>query len=536
MKPIKNQRPCLLLCVAAIFSLLMVVGCRANDLRLGATTVTIISEAQLNLPPANLPRWEPADCNFLFTVPEIITCGYVVVPEKRSNRLAASPPEAGRIVRLYVAVIHSRSKTPADPVLYVAGGPGSRTFPFVDSIVARFDTILDQHDLILYDQRGIHNSEPTLNCPEISRWKAETLADALSLDESIVGNIEANLACQIRLVQADIDLTAYTSAASAADIDDIRQALGHERLNLYGVSYGSRLALTAMRDLASSGTVRSVILDSAYSPRVDLFEGLSPNAQRAFDLLFNRCEADPACNDAYPNLAATYYALVDRLNQQPVTIAVIGRSRNSQPFSMSLDGNELVRLLFNMLYDTETIPRIPAFIAQMDGGDFSNRNLQGWLRWLIISGDYFSEGMWYSVMCGEEAQFGTEAQVRQAGGDAHPAIQAYFIDLVLPIDYGTCALWGAYPAEPFENEAVHSDMPTLILAGEFDPITPPAWGQLTAETLSQSIYVEFPNVGHGVLRASACAREISTAFLQNPTAELDTGCAEQAVGLEFVVE
>ena len=536
----------------AILASIILIGCQQRDIQLAATTLfwaiqssnesnsptiqtdeMIETDLSLDLDKATyVPSWEETECQYHPNRTETMACGYVLVPENRLHPTTAS----AKLIRLYITIIHSRSENPApDPIIYLSGGPGGRTFPFIRSISGRFDATLAERDLILFDQRGIHLSEPTLDCPEIVDWKMTTLDQSLTRTEVVAGNIATNLACLERLKQAGIDIAAYTSAASAADINDIRIALGYEQINLYGVSYGSRLALTAMRDLETTGTVRSVILDSVYSPPEDLFIGLSPNAQRVFDLLFTRCATDTACQTAYPDIEETYYDLVAQLTQQPVIIEVSGRSRDAEPFIMSLDGDDMIRLLFNMMYDTKTIPKVPLFITQMAAGDYSNRSLQGWLRWLIISGEFFSEGMWYSVMCGEEAHFGTEDLVRASAVDVHPAIQGYFIDLALTIDYSTCDNWGAHPANPVENEAVSSNIPTLVLAGEFDPITPPAWSQRAAETLSQVHYLEFPDVGHGVLLARQCARDITAAFISQPNYTPDTTCLAEMPQLSFVI-
>ncbi|MEM7030779.1 MAG: alpha/beta hydrolase [Chloroflexota bacterium] len=535
-----------------IFLTALLIGCQQQNLKMAATTLLVVlqsSEREMKPPPLStdargndgeqnlntleyMPVWEETRCLYRPERTESFECGYVMVPENR--RLSSS--EEQTFIRLYVTVIHSRNQNAQpDPVIYLSGGPGGRTFPFIRSISRRFDEILEERDLILFDQRGIHLSEPNLDCPEILDWKMATLDQSLARNEVVSGNIKANLSCLDRLNKSDIDVSAYTSAASALDIDDIRQALGYEQVNLYGVSYGSRLALTAMRDLEETGTIRSVILDSVYSPPEDLFIGLSPNAERVFSLLFQRCADDIGCNTAYPNLEITYYDLVAQLSTQPKLIEVAGRASDDGPFTMLLDGDDTIRLLFNMMYDTNTIPKLPQLITEMASGKYDNPDLQRWLRWLIISAEFFSEGMWYSVMCGEEAHFGNESLVRAGAGDAHPAIQAYFIDLAMTIDYATCDVWGAHPADAVENEVVVSSIPTLVLAGEFDPITPPAWSQRAANPLSHVYYLEFPDVGHGVLIARQCARDITADFVAQPNHQPNIDCMSDLPPLQFVL-
>ncbi len=483
--------------------------------------------------PDHLPRWEEGDCQFTTTLDETIECGYLIVREDRSQ------PEGGdsrRTVRLHVAIVKSRSPDPApDPLIYLSGGPGQQTFPFIDNIVSRFTDVLEYRDLILFDQRGVGYSEPSLYCPEVAEWDLERVGQDLSREEVVTGNLVVNLACRDRLRQAGVNLAAYTSAASAADINDLRLARGYEQLNLYGVSYGTRLALTTMRDFGLEGAIRSVILDSVFPPQVDFYAELAPSAERIFTLLFDRCAADETCNTAYPDLETVYYDLVKRLENEPITVEIPSRSR-PEPYMMSLNGDDLVDLLFNMLYDTNTFPLIPRLISQMDQGDFNSRTLQAWLRWQINSSEFRSLGLWYSVMCGEEAGFSTEEIVRQEGTEVQPSVKAYFIDVSVMSDFVTCEVWGAQNAGPVEREPVASDVPTLVLAGELDPITPPIWSQLAAETLSQAYYFEFPDVGHGVLNSRQCARDMTAAFLENPMVSPDLACLTELPAFEFVIE
>jgi len=481
----------------------------------------------------DLPRWEPAECQFYLRLEEEVECGYLVVPEDRRYQRGQGKLET---IRLHVAIVKSRSSTPApDPLLYLSGGPGGETLIYINSIAPRFADILETRDLILFDQRGIGFSEPSLDCPEVMEEKLETIAQNLSRAEKIKGDYTTTATCRDRLAGAGVNLAAYTSAENAADINDLRLALDYEQINLYGVSYGSRLALTAMRDFGSTQTIRSVILDSVFPPQVDFYADLAVNAERIFDLLFDSCTLDIVCNDTYPELETVYYELVKKLEIEPVKIEVIGL-RRSETYTMTLDGDGLIRLLFNMLYDTETIPEIPKLIYQLQQEDYSSRTLQIWLRWLIISNMFRSEGMWYSVMCAEEISFSTEDIVREAGTNVSPSIQGYFINLATASDFLVCETWGAREAVDVENEPVMSNIPTLILSGEFDPITPPAWNQMAAETLSQGYYFSFPGVGHGVFRARQCARDLAKTFLEKPAKEPNLICLSELAPFKFVTD
>ena len=491
-------------------------------------------EAQRELPPGRddgLPRWEPADCRFSISLEETVECGYVVVPEDRDLINSGEPAAT---VRLHTAIVRSRSLTPAsDPVIYLSGGPGQQTLTFFNSIVPRFEGVLEERDFIIFDQRGVGHSEPSLYCQEVSDRVLNTTDQHLSREETIQGHIEANLACRERLLAEGINIAAYTSAENAADVNDLRLALGYGQINLYGVSYGTRLALTVMRDFGAEGGIRSVVLDSVFPPQVDFYAELAVDAERIFKLLFERCAADPACQAAYPDLETVFYDLVRQWEAEPVLVEVPSPGRE-EPYQKLLNGDGLIDLMFNMLYDTNVIPVLPQLIFQLAQEDYDSPTLQAWLRWLIISDQFRSLGMWYSVMCGEEAIFSTEAGVRERSAESQLALRTYFVDVVVLSDFMVCDGWEAKNAGPIETAPIASEIPSLILAGEFDPITPPAWSQLAAETLSPAYYFEFPGVAHGVLLARQCARDITAVFIERPTLEPEATCMAELPPLDFI--
>jgi pimeloyl-ACP methyl ester carboxylesterase len=193
-----------------------------------------------------------------------IACGMLTVREDRSQ-------PNGATIQLAVAIIPTRSPTPApDPVVYLAGGPGSAALSGAPRLARAWAPFLANRDLIVFDQRGTGFSRPALRCPESERSSDAELGRVLSADESVRAEVAALQRCHARLVREGVHLGAYTSAASAHDLEDLRVALGYGRWNLLGISYGTRLALTAMRDTPQS--IRSVILDSTYPLQVNLYQ------------------------------------------------------------------------------------------------------------------------------------------------------------------------------------------------------------------------------------------------------------------------
>jgi pimeloyl-ACP methyl ester carboxylesterase len=330
----------------------------------------------------------------------------------------------------------------------------------------------------------------------------------------------------------------YNSAANAADLADLRRTLGYEQINLLGISYGTRLALTTMRDQPQH--IRSVVLDSAYPPDVNLFAEQSANTVRAFDALFAGCAADAECNAAYPNLRSEFYALVERLNADPISVPV-GDYGIGGGGTVTFSGHDLTGLIFLAMYDTRLIPMLPQIIYELTRND---SELLASLVMLTFQGyhsasawesfaDGFSEGMYYSVQCHEEMPFSNDAEVAAAIENS-PVLRDYFIE-GFEMDRTMCRIWRVHEASASENEPVQSDIPTLVLAGQYDPITPPAWGQHAAETLSNSFFYEFPGFGHGVSIDDACPESITQAFLNDPTAAPDAACLAEMGGPDFLL-
>ena len=333
------------------------------------------------------------------------------------------------------------------------------------------------------------------------------------------------------MVSQGVDLSAYTSSENAADLNDLQLALGYDTWNIYGVSYGSRLALTVMRDFPDG--IRSVILDSSYPLQVNLYTAVPPNAERAFTVLFNGCAADSACETAYPELEKLLFRTVDQLNDNPVTISITN-PLTGESFDDLLNGYGLIGFVFQSLYSTEVIPLLPKIILDTAHGDFSTLSIIEGSFLLDI--DYFSPAMYFSVQCGEEVSFSSLEEI-VAAAEAYPRLRPFF-DAAPNLGrtiFTICQSWDTRNPDPIENMPVISDIPTLVLGGEYDPITPPAWGELVAQDLSNSFYFEFPGTGHGAGSSGECPLSLALAFLDDPKNAPDESCISTMMGPAFVV-
>lgn len=482
--------------------------------------------------PGYTPILEKASCPFKLPPGQVegrtVECGYLVVPEDRSD-------PTGRTVRLAVAICHPpRGASETDPIIYLMGGPGASALEFLYlSFDALFAPVLAANrDLILFDQRGVGFSQPALDCPKAYDLGLELLdheLDGKRLTEEEMDNLlgEAYMACQ-RDLSAVADLSAYNTVANAADVNDLRIALGYQQVNLWGGSYGTRLALGVMRDYPAG--LRSVVLDSVYPPDMDLYLATPANLDRALNLLCAACAADKYCNAAYPNLRQVFFTTLEHLNKNPYATKITNPFTGGS-YNTLLTGDVLFGLVFQLLYETKVLPVLPQLIYDASRGNFETINrIYGAL---IGQGTISSRGMMFSVQCNEELSFSTLEQFEAVLLD-YPDLAPFIRDTILGEPaYHVCTFWGAGQAAAAENEPVTSDIPTLIMQGQHDPVTPSAWGQHAAQTLKNSYFYLYPGVGHGASVVD-CPREMMLAFFKNPQTAPDDACIARMGGVAFV--
>ncbi len=424
------------------------------------------------------PGFVDASCEFATVPDQKPRCGYMEVPENRSSSGSAT-------VRLHVAIFESTSDNPQpDPVVYLEGGPGGDALETVQySFEDNFAPFLAERDVIIFDQRGTGFSQPSLACQEVEDLTVEYLDAILEPAESLEIELNAERACHDRLASEGVDFTAYNSAESAADVADLRKVLGYDEWNLYGISYGTKLALTVMRDHPEG--VRSVVLDSVYPPERDLITEIPANFARALDEFFMACETDPDCATDYPNLEARFFALVDELNAVPIMVE-ISDALTLERYDAAIDGDGLMGTMFQALYSLDAIRYLPRMITDLEQG-------KSFVLGLLVSNSvtnrsFLSSGYYSVVQCREEVPFSDPASA-QSASDAHPEFDNYFD---ASFTYEACEIWETGTANEIENEAVVSDIPTFVTTGLYDPITPPEWGAGVADGAHERVLPGFP--------------------------------------------
>jgi pimeloyl-ACP methyl ester carboxylesterase len=431
-----------------------------------------------------------------------LRCGYLTVPEDHSR------PQ-GPTIRLAVAIFKASYSNPApDPVVDLEGGPGTPALERWGPVLTPTNIPYiwpGDRDLILLDQRGVGYSQPSLFCTE-----STTMPQATGL--------QVLRACHDRLVRQGINLNDYTTIQNAEDVHDLVRALGYHQVNLYGISYGTRLALTVMRLFPAD--VRSVVLDSTSPPQVNIDTGFPAATQRAFDTLFRGCAANPYCNQHYPHLQAVFARLVSDLNLHPATVQGTN-PQTGKPARGVLTGDDVVNGLRNALYQTALIPKLPKAIYQIANHDYSQASE---VSAAITSYSSDSLGMKLSVDCSESTL--TPQAMPAAVQMVEPETRHYFLT-ALQADYANCQLWSVQPVPAIQKQPVISAIPTLILSGEYDPTTPPAYGKLAAQTLSKSYFFLFPGTGHGVLGTNSCVNSMFFAFVELPNKQPDATCMQE---------
>ncbi len=519
---IKSLR--LLVSFLLVFTVLL-VSCGGKKAEEKITTGQDEKESVSSQQDYAIPEYETIDCPFPVPRGVDVECGSLTVPEDRSQ------PD-GNKVKIKFAIFRSNASNPKpDPIVYLAGGPGEHALESASLVFeTRFAPLTANRDLIIFDQRGTGYSEPSLECPELIELAYEVLDQELESGESIALESEATRECYERLKGQGINLSAYNSVESAADLNDLRLALGYDKWNLFGISYGTRLALTAMRDYPEG--IRSVILNSTVPLQADLYAEMPSTFDRALSVLFDTCADDPAADKAYPQLEKALFDTIDQLNDSPAEFTVI-HPLKGKSYDVLMTGDNFFNFIISTLYSTEIIPLVPKVIFDTRDGKYDTLALLVGSNLLNI--ELRSTGMYYSVQCSEELPF-SNPEALSTALENYPEIKDYLEDSLGEYLFNICDYWTETTPDPVENEPVSSDIPTLILAGEFDPITPPSWGKLVSETLTDSYFFEFAGLGHDVLMSGErCPLDIALEFLDNPLEEPDRTCVLYTESPDFIV-
>lgn len=459
------------------------------------------------------PALEARDCDPEVAEGVTYDCWWLVVPANRTDY-------DGTDLRLEVTVLHSTGDDPSpDPVIYLSGGPG---YPGGSARYWSATPLIEERDVIVWDQRGTGDSEPDLECPEMEEAVLAGFADDAPYEEEQLAVRRAVEACHARLTDAGIDLRGFSTVESAADLADLRVALGYDEWNLFGISYGTRLAQETMRSHPEG--IRSVILDSTYPMDDASITAVVEGGQRAFDQLAAGCAADPACAAAHGDLAEELDELVATFDAEPYRSRIDLGPDDGGEIDVAITGSDIVAGLFNAMYDTQLIPALPGFATALLAGE------TGLVDLVAADGIPFvnrvAEGQALSVNCADGGPAFDATAEEDAALLADPGKWASLLTVFTPT---FCEEWTYAEVDERFLDPVDSDLPTLVLSGTYDPVTPTPGADAVVSELGDVTFVTFDGVGHGAWDATECGTGITLAFLADPGAELDTSCAD-AVG------
>lgn len=422
-------------------------------------------------------------------VTETLTCVSVPVP------LDYADPRAGTL-KLHVTVAPAlRQGTRSDPLFVLAGGPGQAGSDVLVLLSAAFKRVRATRDIVFIDQRGTGLSGK-LDCE--SKPEHERMSD---------DQLEAEARACIAGTKARY--SAYTTAASSRDLEQVRRALGYGQVNLWGGSYGTRLGQAYAR--AYPGAVRSLILDGVASPEQVIPAG-GRDGQAALDGLFAQCARDAACNKAFPALRAEFDALMAKLEGGGVRLS-LPDPRTAQPIEFTLSASRFVGTVHNILYAPADARRLPFLIHSASRGRW-----EPFVARQNLASDFGAEGnlsllLHLAVVCAEDVpRFTPELMKSDAGQLSKPLAEK------IP---ALCKVMNVPPAPPPSLATIEA--PALLLSGALDPVTPPHRAASAAKYMRRAQQVVVNNAGHGVSQLG-CAPRLLREFLDKPAAKLDAAC------------
>jgi pimeloyl-ACP methyl ester carboxylesterase len=404
----------------------------------------------------------------------------------------------GRTIKLKMAILRADAQVPSkDMLVFLAGGPGQAATESAGQIAMMLQSLLAHRDVLLIDQRGTGGSN-ALKCGEIDdEDAAPTAAEGAALNAD---KMRKDAADCLKQLSHQADPRFYTTTMAVEDIEQVRKALGSPPLDLIGVSYGTRVAQQFL--MRHPDAVRSVVLDSAVPNTSALGEDFARNLDDALKAQFARCTAQPACKKQFGDPDQTLYQLRDALKANPHEVS-FRDPQTYQTVKRELNENSLASVVRMFAYTPQTAALLPLSIDAAAHGDVGP--LLGQAK--ILSSDLselLGSGMQFSVICSEDADLLTPSPQ-----DADTILGTRMVDSLKAV----CSVWpkGMRPAD--FHRPVKSDKPVLLLAGQYDPVTPPRYAEEIAKTLSNSRVLTLIGQAHSVMMAG-CTPQLVQHFVE----------------------
>ncbi len=438
-------------------------------------------------------------------------CGTLLRPEN-----PADPDSSDNELR--VAVVPALNLTPAlDPIVPIAGGPGQGSIEFYSSYRGAFEALRRDRDILLIDQRGTGESA-TMDCP------IDDEAILFEGEYSLEDTLEFVREC---LEELPHDPRYFTTSVAVTDLEALRDALGYSALNLYGVSYGSRVAQHFARRYPES--TRTVIIDGVVPPQLALGPEIATESQRAVDSIFARCAEDALCSERFPELDATFRRVIATLRENPVMVEVADPN-SGRPREIRFGAGELAGAVRLVAYNPNMIALLPLMVHEAGLGNYGPLASQYLLVALSMS-DALALGMHNAVMCTEDMPFLDTETID------YDAIEAsYMGSFQLDALQAMCETWPAGPIDDDFKEPLATGIPFLLLSGDADPITPPRYADMAAVDLVNATHLIGKHQGHGQINVG-CTSRLAADFVESadPTS-LDATCLERSFVMPFFLD
>ncbi len=425
-------------------------------------------------------------------------CGELEVPENRAQ-------PGGRTIRIFAAVLPANTLTPKeDPLLILAGGPGQAASSLA-SFAGRLTELRRTRDIVLIDQRGTGRSSP-LDC---AAFKPRD-DDAFDVDP-----LPRARACAAELKAAGVDAAQYTTTAWIADLEAMRTALGYARWNLWGGSYGTRVAQDYLRRHPTR--VRTLILDGVAPMDLIITLDVWRTREAVLAAIYARCAANERCQAAHPDLAGTLTRIRNDLGADGRELTLVDpRTGASRTERVTFD--LVLSALQPLTYAPETAILLPEMLSLAARGQFGAL-LAAHIAASGELSDKLNAALHFSVTCAEDVPRITQQNEASALADLPSAALARQAIAV-------CSVWprGQMPAD--FAQPVTGSVPALLLSGGMDPVTPPAYGDAVAKGFANSRHIVAPGYGH-IVSVHACAPRLLAAFVDHAGFDaLPSSCVE----------
>jgi len=400
-----------------------------------------------------------------------------VVPENRSK------PSGKKIKLPFIYVESNNPDKKKDPVLFSGGGPGASSLGIVQHVDRR--AFIRDRDFIAFEQRGTYFSLPRLSCDEISESLRKAYRNNLPKDSMILDGVRR---CRENLLSQGIDLSGYTTVESAADIEDLREALHIDSLNLFGISYSGGLMLTVLRNYPSG--IRSLVLDSPLPEFINIDEEEILNFNEALHTIFSKCETDSADRRRYGNLEERFKKYFSSIDGKIFVIPYVEKG-TKDTLKINYTRNELVASLENTIFDFSKIKDIPFIVTEMIKGNheqYVKEVLDG-----IFNGGGPS-GMRLSVYCSDKMAYANEHMISEQFR-IHPYVSGagFFIN---DVSMAMCAIWKVPPIPVETKKPFYSKKPVLLAAGDTDPSCRALYNDMIFHYMPNSQRLLFINRSH----------------------------------------